>query len=62
MNKSNFEAWCDTVSNDLYEDIEFLMMEGAMTAEDVFCQVHEAFTAGYNSGVLQSFKILGVDE
>ena len=57
-----FDKWCDTVSSDLYEEFEFLMMEGAMTADDVFCKVQEAFTAGYNSGVLQSFKILGVDE
>jgi hypothetical protein len=55
---NNFEEWCDTVSSDLYDEIEFLMVEGAMTADDVFCKVQEAFTAGYNSGVSHSFEIL----
>jgi hypothetical protein len=48
---SNFDDWCNAKSEDLYEKFDYLMSEGAMTADDIFMEVEKAFQAGRKSTV-----------
>ena len=44
-----FEEWAKTKSDDLYEEIEFLLSEGAMTGDDIYMGLQKAYEAGWNA-------------
>ena len=46
-----FEEWAKTKSDDLYEEIEFMLSEGAMTGDDIYIQLQQAYEAGWNGSI-----------